>query len=491
MASLRKAGLLAGGVILAVGGVVALKTATFKAPAGADYSQIRLATPPKIDQAAAAKHLSQAIQFRTISHQNPADNDPEQWKRLHSWLETTYPAAHAAMTREIVLNNSLVYTWQGSDPSLAPIILMAHQDVVPISEGTQKDWRYEPFSGAIAEGAVWGRGAVDDKGSLVGLFEASEALIKSGFKPKRTIYIVSGEDEEVGGEGAKAASNLLKSRKVMALFTLDEGSVIISDHPVTGGPATLIGVAEKGYATLRISASGQGGHSSAPPEQTAVVSLAEAVVAINKNAFPLKFEGPGAEMLRHLAVHGDTVTKMAVANSWLFGPLLIKQLGATATGAAMMHTTIAPTMLQGSPKENVLPQTATAWINYRLAPSTASSMVMAKAVEATKGMPVTLSWEKPPREPSPVSSTTSKGWKLVAATANAAKPNSPLAPSLVIAGTDSRSMTPVSTDVYRFQPILFAMNDIKMIHGSNEHITLDNLARMTTYYAQLMATAAG
>jgi carboxypeptidase PM20D1 len=166
-------------------------------------------------------------------------------------------------------------------------------------------------------------------------------------------------------------------------------------------------------------------------------------------------------------------------------------MGASAAGAAMLHTTIAPTMLAGSPKENVLPQTATAWINYRLAPSTASSQVMAKAQEATKGLPVTLSWEKAPREPSPVSSTTSEGWKLIAATANAAKPGSPLAPSLVIAGTDSRRMTPVSADVYRFQPILFAMNDTKMIHGTNEHMTLDNLARMTTYYAQLIATAAG
>jgi carboxypeptidase PM20D1 len=491
MTRLRKAALLAGGVILALGAVVAVRTLTFKAPAGADFSQIRLVTPPAIDQAAAALHLSQAVQIQTISHQNPADNQTEQWTRLHSWLASTYPASHAVMTREIVLKNSLVYTWQGSDPSLAPIILMAHQDVVPISEGTEKDWRHAPFSGDIAEGAVWGRGSVDDKGSLVGLFEASEALIKSGFKPKRTVYIVSGEDEEVGGEGAKAARELLKSRKVMALFTLDEGSVIISDHPVTGGPATLIGVAEKGYATLRVAASGQGGHSSAPPKQTAVVSLAEAVIAINNNTFPLKFEGPGAEMMRYLAAHGSTVTKMVVANSWLFGPLLIQQMGASATGAAMMHTTIAPTMLTGSPKENVLPQTATAWINYRLAPSTASSAVMAKAVEATKGMPVTLSWDKTPREPSPVSSTTSEGWKFIAATANAAKPGSPLAPSLVITGTDSRSMTPVSADVYRFQPILLAMNDIKMIHGTNEHMTLENLTRMTTYYAQLMATAAG
>jgi carboxypeptidase PM20D1 len=486
MGKIGKGALVAGVLVAGLVGTVAVRTALFKGPNAADLDQVALPKPPRIDTALAAEHLSQAVQIPTISHQDKAQNDPAQWDRLHAWLQTTYPAAHKVMQREIVLNHTLIYTWQGSDPSLAPIILMAHQDVVPISEGTEGQWKHAPFSGAIAEGAVWGRGSVDDKGSLVGLFEAAETLIKTGFVPKRTIYIVSGEDEEAGGAGARAAAAALKAKGVKALFTLDEGSVVISDNPVTGGPATLIGVAEKGYGTLRLTAKAAGGHSSAPPKETAVVALAKAVTAIAEQPFPIRFQGPGADMLMSLAPYGKPVVKMAAANTWLFAPLLAAQIGATPTGAAMMHTTIAPTMLQGSPKENVLPQEATARINYRIAPWDRAEDVMARAKTAIGDLPVVLTWETPPREPSPVSSTRSEGWKLVAATARAATPGAPVAPSLVIAGTDSRSMTEVSADVYRFQPIVFAMDDVKMIHGTNEHISLTNLNRMVGFYAQLM-----
>ena len=166
--------------------------------------------------------------------------------------------------------------------SLSPIILMAHQDVVPVTEGTEKDWKYPPFAGQVADGAVWGRGTIDDKGSLVALFEAAEALTAQGFAPKRTIYIISGHDEEVGGTGAKAAADLLASRKVKALFTLDEGSVVVTDAPVINGPAIMIGIAEKGYATLKVTAKATGGHSSMPPADLASISLAKAMVAINE-----------------------------------------------------------------------------------------------------------------------------------------------------------------------------------------------------------------
>jgi carboxypeptidase PM20D1 len=484
MGNLTKGAALASLVLLGLGGTVAVRTVLFKGPAAADLDQVKLPKPPAIDNAKAAEHLSQAVRIATISHQDKAQNDLAQWARLHDWLATTYPASHKAMQRQVVLNHSLIYTWPGSDPSLA------HQDVVPISEGTEGQWKYPPFSGEIAEGAVWGRGSVDDKGSLIGLFEACETLIKSGFVPRRTIYIVSGEDEEAGGAGARAAAAVLKAKGVKALFTLDEGSVVIADNPVTGSAASLIGVAEKGYGTLRLTAKGAGGHSSAPPKQTAVVALSRAISAIADHPFPIRFQGPGADMLMSLAPSAKPLVKVAAANTWLFAPLLAAQIGATPTGAAMMHTTIAPTMLQGSPKENVLPQVAVARINYRIAPWDRAEDVMARARDAIGPLPVSLSWETPPRQPSPVSSTQSEGWKLVAAAARAATPAAPVAPALVIAGTDSRSMSEVSADVYRFQPIVFAMNDVKMIHGTNEHITLDNLERMTGYYAQLIMAAA-
>jgi len=478
-------------VIAVMAGTVAVRTATFAPKDIADGSDIRLAAVPAYELPAAVANLSAAAQIRTISHQDPADDEVAEWDRLHAWLAATYPATHRAMTRTILPNRTLIYHWQGSDAALAPIIVMAHQDVVPVTEGTEGDWKYPPFAGMIAEQAVWGRGTVDDKGSLVALFEALEALTGQGFQPKRGIYLVSGHDEEVGGSGAAAAAAKLKAEGVRAIFTLDEGSVVLTDTPVINGPAIMIGIAEKGYATLKVTADAPGGHSSMPPAETGVGTLARAITAITEKPFPLSMQGPGAAMLATLAAQKGGTTKMAVANQWLFGPVLKSQVAAVPSTAAAFHTTIAPTMLQGSPKENVLPQTANALINYRIAPWNRSADIMTRAKDAVGDLPVKLAWVKPPREPSRVSSTNSQGWKWIAATARADAPGAVLSPILVVGGTDSRSMEPVSDDVYRFMPMHFSLKETAMIHGTNEHMKIDSFKRMIDFYARLIATSAG
>jgi carboxypeptidase PM20D1 len=477
------------GAAVVLGGVVAYRTATFKPSTVVDPNAVQVAPSIPIDNARAAQHLGEAVRFQTVTHQDPAENQYGEWEKLHQWLQTTYPAAHKAMTRDIVAERTLVYTWPGSDPSLAPIILMAHQDVVPVAEGTEAAWKHPPFSGAVADGAVWGRGSIDDKGSLITLFEAIDALAAQGFKPRRTVYLVSGQDEETSGSGARAAAAFLAAKGVKAQFVLDEGLVVVADYPITHGPAALIGVAEKGYATLKVVAPSPGGHSSTPPKETGIVTLARAIVAIAGDPFPMKFQGPTAQMAQALAPFGSPMVKMAVANAWLFGPVLVKQFSASPAGASALHTTIAPTMLKGSPKENVLPQAATAWINYRIDPSNSAAEVIDRARTAVQGIPVQLAWDAPPREPTPVSSTTSAGWKVVAAVA-AVTSHAPVAPALVTAGTDSRNLQPVAQDVYRFQPLVLSIDGTEMIHGTNEHMTLKNLALMTDFYARLIATAA-
>jgi carboxypeptidase PM20D1 len=485
--------ILIGGVaaLAVAAGVVAVRTATFAPRDIADGSDVSLAPAPRYDLSAAVAHLSAAAQIRTISHQDAANNDLAEWDRLHAWLAATYPAVHGAMTRTILPNRTLIYHWPGSDASLAPIIVMAHQDVVPVTEGTEGDWKYPPFAGTIAEKAVWGRGTVDDKGSLIGLFEAIDALAKAGFKPKRGIYLVSGHDEEAGGSGAIAAAAKLKAAGVKAIFTIDEGSIVLTDTPVIDGPAIMIGIGEKGYGTLKVTAHAPGGHSSMPPAETGVVTLAKAVLAIADKPFPIEVRGPGASMMESLAAKKGGTTRMAVANQWLFGPLLKRQLAASPSTAAAFHTTIAPTMLEGSPKENVLPQAASALINYRIAPWNSSKDVMARAKAAVGDAKVDLAWVKPPREPSRISSTRSQGWKWIAAAARADAPGAVLTPTLVVAGTDSRSMEPVSEDVYRFMPIHVSLKEAAMIHGTNEYMGIDSFRRMIDFYARLIATAAG
>jgi carboxypeptidase PM20D1 len=487
MRKLGRIGLALLGVVVFVASVVAYRTVTYRAPGAVDFSRIRIAEAPPIDVGQAAGHLAEAVRIRTVSHQEAREDEVREWERLHAWLQSTYPRAHAAMTREVVADRGLLYTWPGTDPSLEPVVLMAHQDVVPVDEGTEKDWKYPPFDGVVADGAVWGRGTFDDKGSLVGLFEAAEALASSGFRPRRTVIIISGHDEEVGGSGVRAAAALLKSRHVTAAFSLDEGMCILTG--VLSRPVALVGVAEKGFATLKVTAPATGGHSSAPPPETGVEVLARAVLAITSRPFPMRFAGPVADMTRALAPAAGTVATMAVANEWLFTPLLVRAIASDQSGAAGLHTTIAPTMLQGSPKDNLLPQHASAWINYRIAPGDTMRSVMERARAATSGLRVTLAWDGQANDPPPVSSIDSDGYRLIAALASEGG-RVPVAPALTPGTTDSRWLVGVVRHIYRFAAVVISPQDIEMVHGTNERMTLANLKRMTTFYARLIATAA-
>ncbi len=291
------------------------------------------------------------------------------------------------------------------------------------------------------------------------------------------------------GPAPRPRPSLLEQRGVRPEYVLDEGMLIVDDFPLLGRPVALIGVGEKGYATLKVTALATGGHSSAPPPETGVEVLAKAVLAITGKPYPLEFDGPAADMVRALAPEASPLVRMAVANEWLFRPLLVRQLAATPAGAATLHTTIAPTMLRGSPKENVLPQDATAWINYRIAPGTTAADVMQRATEATRGLDVKLAWEGTAYDPPPVSSSSSSSYAVLAALARGDE-GFAVAPALVTATTDSRYMTGLADNVYRFAPIVATLDELKMIHGTNERMTLDNLRRTTEFYGRLIATTA-
>ncbi len=488
---MRKVGLIALGLVAAFAAIVTYRNLTFTPAALASAEGVTVAAALPFDSGAAAQRLSESVRFQTISNQDPAENKREEWTKLHSWLQATYPAAHRAMTRTVVGEATLVYRWNGSDSALEPIVLMAHQDVVPVTPGTEGDWKHPPFAGVIADGAVWGRGTVDDKGALITLFEALEALAKNGFVPKRTILIVSGHDEEAGGSGARAAAAWMKQQNLKALFVLDEGSAVIADAPVVNGPAIMIAVAEKGYATLRVTAPAKGGHSSMPPAEIGTVALAQAITAINASQFPKRLEQPVLGTVQALAARKGGVMQALAANTWAFGGLIKREMAKTPAGAAQLHTTIAPTMLQGSPKENVLPQSAFGLINYRIAPWDSSAAIMERARGAVGKLPVELKWEKPPIEASPISSTESLGWKFVRAAAEAENPGVPVAPFLVVAGTDSRYLKDVTADTYRFNNLVLSTKETAMIHGTNEYMTIANLERMIRFFTRLIATSAG
>src|SRR5213594_3972802 len=336
-----------------------------------------VATEP-LDSLALAGRLAGAVRFRTISYQDSSQFDAREFDGLHRYLRDSFPRLHAALALEKVNGHGLLYRWAGSDSSLAPILLLAHQDVVPVEPGTEGRWTEPPFAGRIAAGFVWGRGALDDKGSLVGILEAVGRLVAAGAKPRRTVYLAFGYGEEVGGRrGAARIAELLAARNVHPEFVLDEGGALATGL-VTGisAPVALIGIAEKGYVTVELTAQAEGGHSSMPPPQTAVGILATGLTRLEGQQMPRAIRGPTADMFDYLGPEMSFGARLVMANRWLFGGVLAGRFGATPQGNAMLRTTTAPTVLQAGVKENVLPSSARALVNFRILPGDSVGSVL-------------------------------------------------------------------------------------------------------------------
>jgi carboxypeptidase PM20D1 len=476
----------------ALAGFVGYRTTSFTAPLPPAAVNIPDTAAYAIDAAAAAGRLGEAVRFRTVSLIGESE-DRSPFQHFHSWMLQNYPAFHAVARREVIGELALLYTWEGSDAAQPPLLLLAHQDVVPVPDDTRAAWTVDPFGGIIRDDAVWGRGAIDDKGSLVAQLEAAEYLAAQGARPTRTILFAFGHDEELGGEGGAALiAAALAARGVRAWFAIDEGMAALERHPLTGGPAAMIGISEKGSGTLRVRALGMPGHSSMPPPQTAVSLLAEAVSRIHSMPIRRSLEGgPALAMMRALAPELSFTNRMAVSNEWLFAPLLRQRMAANPAAQALMGTTVAPTMIAGGIRPNVLPGEATAAINFRIHPRDSAADLLRRARQAVADLDgVTVEWGEEPREASPISSTTSSSYALIAALSREVLPEAPVAPGLVIAGTDSRLYADVAENVYRFQPILLTAADLEMPHGLNERLSIANFERMIRFYIGLMEAGA-
>lgn len=478
--------------LAALAGFVGYRTATFTAPPPVAEVAVPDLASFNIDASAAATRLGEAIRFRTVSLIGETD-DRAQFEQFHTWMQQRYPAFHAAARREVIGELSLLYTWEGADPAQPPMLLLAHQDVVPVPDDTRAAWTVDPFGGLIRDNAIWGRGSIDDKGSLVALLEAAEFLAARGRRPTRTILFAFGHDEEIGGEGGAAViARRLADRGVRAWFVLDEGLAVLARHPLTGGPAALIGVSEKGGANLRVRAVGQPGHSSMPPPETAVSRLAQAIGRIHSMPIGHSLEGgPALDMMRALSPELSLTNRAALANEWLTGPLLRQRLAGDPAARALLGTTMAPTMIEGGVRPNVLPAEAIALINFRLHPRDRSADLLARARQAVADIDgVTVEWEGAPREASTVSSAASSSYALIAALSRQALPDAAVAPGLVIAGTDSRLYVDVAENVYRFQPIVLTSADLELPHGVNERLSVANFERQIRFYIGLMQAGA-
>ena len=440
-----------------------------------------------VDADALAARLSEALQFKTISYVDRSRVDVATYEAYLAWMAESFPGVHATMELEFI-NMTPVYRWPGKDASLAPVLFTAHYDVVPVPDEALPNWEVDPWAGTIRDGFIWGRGALDDKQSVVGLMEAAEAIIADGGQPERDIWFVFGQDEEVGGElGAVAVTAALQERGVRFEWMLDEGSMVF-DGVLPGLPAPVasINVAEKGYVTFDLIATGTAGHSSLPPSETAVGVLAQAVSVLEANPVPGRLEGSSKAFFDGVAPNFGFVNRMLFANQWLFKSILEGELSKANTTNALLRTTTAPTMLRASPQENVLASEAVATVNFRIHPRDSVESVKAH-VEATVNDPrVRVEAIGDPRGASPVSSSESAGYNLLRAATEAVYGEVIVVPGVTIAGTDTRHYGVLADDAYRFLPLLFGPSDVARLHGDNERVGIEAYAQMVQSYRAIM-----
>lgn len=437
---------------------------------------------------AVAAHLADVLKCATVTGlPEPAATDKE-FARLHEHLRTSFPRVHAALAPQIVGGRSLLYTWQGTDPALRPIMILAHMDVVPIAPGSEGDWQHPPFAGVIADGFIWGRGAWDDKANLVASLEAVELLLGEGFQPKRTVYIASGADEELGGaQGASRIAERLRESGVRLEYLLDEGLIVTQGvFPRLDAPLALIGVAEKGYVSVTLRTEGTPGHASMPPARTPIGIMSAALARLEEHPLPASLSGAAREMMEAIGPEMQGIDRVALTNLWLFKPLLVARLQKQPSTNAMLRTTTAATMFHAGNKENVLPSEVEATVNFRLLPGDSIASVLDHVRTTIADDRITLGTTPIRAEPSKVSRTGSPAYAAIERSIRQVLPDTIVAPGLMIGATDSRHFADIADDIYRFSPMRAKPEDLARFHGTNERISISNFVEMIRFYRQLI-----
>jgi carboxypeptidase PM20D1 len=442
-----------------------------------------------IDVPAAARRLGEAIRFRTVSKPPGVPADPQAFRNLHQFLIRSFPRVHKALKREVVGEFSLLYRWEGSDPSRKPILLSAHMDVVP----EQGRWTRPPFSGAVEGGFIWGRGALDDKVAVLAILEAAEYLLSKGFRPHRTIYLAFGHDEEIDGRnGAARIAARLKERKVRLAAIYDEGWFVTSGLvPGIKRPVAFIGTAEKGYLSLELLARTSGGHSSVPSERSAIRVLLNAENRLKANPFDAALRPPMTETLDHLAPEFTFLPRLILSNRWLFGPMLLSQLERVPETNALVRTTTAVTIIGAGAKDNILPARARLVVNFRIVPGRSVAGVTARVRRIVADPRISVRQYGAASDPSPIADTGSEAYRGLVRSVRQEFPKAAIAPALVVSASDSRHYTHLADQIFRFRPMRLGPADLGRIHGIDERIAIANYGAHIRFWVRLIRNTAG
>ena len=435
--------------------------------------------PPLPDSA--VHHLSAALRLPTISFGDTSAIDTAAFTEFRHFIDDAYPLVSRTLRRIMINKFSFVFEWKGQNPSLKPIILMGHYDVVPVEEASLKEWTVAPFSGTVTDTCIWGRGSVDDKSGVISILEATEAMLRKGFVPQRTIFLCFGHDEEVTGNGAKASAEYLAKKGVRAEMVLDEGGEL-AERAVkeVERPVAVIGVGEKGYVSFELSVLKNGGHSSQPAKETAIDILTAALYKLRSQTPPARITPPVREFMHRIGSSSNIfVNRMASANMWLFEGTTKSILSSSPEGAAMIQTTIVPTILESGIKDNVIPAMATGIVNSRILPGETAQTVedYIRGVIDDDRLKISKIGKFNTEPSSSTTSIESAAFKRVESAVYKIVPRVLPAPYVMLGATDSRHYRNMADGVVNFMPI----TDSKGYHGIDERLPLRDFQRIINF----------
>ncbi|KIC62071.1 M20/M25/M40 family metallo-hydrolase [Chryseobacterium taiwanense] len=459
----------------------------------------------------AVQRLSGGIKIPTVSTGELGDFDFAPFEKFKTYLKESYPLVYQNTENYEINTYALVFKIKGKNSSLAPILFLSHIDVVPPgdAEVTNKneninqfndkptlriskvaeDWEYGPFSGAVANGKIYGRGAIDMKGMLFSLMESANAIIENKIQPERDIYLAFGFDEEVGGK--KGATQIAEHFKKLGLkfeAVYDEGGLILEKGNVAGidNDVAVVGCAEKGFLSAKIKVKGLGGHSSMPPTESAIGKAAIIMQRLEKNQMQPIITPSMEEFFKNVGGRMPFLNQMAIANTWLLKPMLFSQLTKNNTTNALVRTTTALTMMKGSDGTNVLSPEVEFVVNFRLLPGNTVKDVKEHIAKATEGFDVEVEEIDNTREASAVSPTNNRAYKIIQEGVKQIYPEAIVTPYLTVGGTDAYKYQIVSDHIYRFMPIKINRFEQQSIHSTNEYISIENYLRMIHYFEFIM-----
>lgn len=431
-------------------------------------------------------NLSDAIKIKTISNYDRELVDWNEFDKFHKFLEERYPLIHKTLTKTDVADASLVYKWEGTNPELDGIALLAHQDVVPIAEGTEQDWKYDAFDGYNDGEFIWGRGAMDMKNHLIAVMESIEQLIADGYKPTRTVYICLGHNEEVVAapdNGAKQIAEYLKAQGVHLEAVLDEGGAIlpVNVKGILNCNLAGVGVAEKGSVNYEVSVNAKGGHSSQPPKHTALGHLADVIKDIENHQFKAKMPQFVYELFTEIGRRCSYPARLVTCNIWLLKPIILKIMTKIPPAASLIRTCTAVTMASGSPQFNVLPQKATITVNFRTMPGVTIPDVEEHIRKSVRNKNIDIKFLVG-KEASMVSPTDSRAFKAIKELCEGADEKNLVAPFLVMGGTDAYNYELVCENIYRFAPFVVDTKLLLCTHGTNERLPISAVEGALTFF---------